>query len=392
MSRKMETASMWLVDTTLRDGEQASGVVFSLNEKLILARMLADAGMQELEVGTPAMGDDEIAAIRAIVGLNLPCRLTAWCRASRGDIELAADSGVDAVHLSVPISAIHLRAMKKSRAWVLRQISDLTAYAQQRFRFVSIGAQDASRSAPSFLARCARAAQQAGADRFRLADTVGVWNPFQTHAAILNLRTVAPELALGFHGHNDLGMATANTLAAVLAGAASVDVTVNGLGERAGNAPLEEVAMALRLTLNRCCGIDSRRFSDLSMLVAHVSGRPLPITKPIIGAGVFRHESGIHVRGLLVDRRTYEPFAAESVGCRGTEIVLGKHSGTAAIRHVLSEEGIHISTAEAAEMLTEVRAAVSRAKSLSSSKPLPHELACWNSKELMDQPTATASL
>ena len=131
-----------------------------------------------------------------------------------------------------------------------------------------------------------------------------------------SLRAAVPELALGFHGHNDLGMATANTLAAVLAGAASVDVTVNGLGERAGNAPLEEVVMALRLTLNRPCGIDTRRFGDLSALVARASGRPLPITKPITGAGVFRHESGIHVRGLLADRRTYEPFAAESVGRR----------------------------------------------------------------------------
>ena len=179
----------------------------------------------------------------------------------------------------VPVSAIHLRAMKKSRAWVLRQIGDLAAYARPRFPFVSIGAQDASRSAPSFLARCARTARQAGADRFRLADTVGVWNPFQTHAAILSLRAAVPELALGFHGHNDLGMATANTLAAVLAGAASVDVTVNGLGERAGNAPLEEVVMALRLTLNKTCGIDTRRFGDLSALVARASGRPLPIDK-----------------------------------------------------------------------------------------------------------------
>ena len=321
------------------------------------------------------MGDEEIAAIRAIVGLGLPCRLTAWCRASRGDIDLAAACGVDAVHISLPVSAIHLRAMKKSRAWVVRQIGDLAAYARRRFRFVSLGAQDASRSAPGFLARCARTARQAGADRLRLADTVGVWNPFQTHAAILTLRAAAPDLALGFHGHNDLGMATANTLAAVMAGAASVDVTVNGLGERAGNAPLEEVVMALRLTLERCCGIDARRFGDLSALVARASGRPLPIAKPITGAGVFRHESGIHVRGLLADRRTYEPFAAESVGRRGTEIVLGKHSGTAAIRHVLMEEGIHVSAAEAADLLAGVRAAASRAKSKcrTSPTPTPHD-------------------
>ena len=153
--------------------------------------------------------------------------------------------------------------------------------------------------APSFLARCLRAARQAGADRFRLADTVGVWNPFQVHAVVQSLAGRAGRVTIGFHGHNDLGMATANALAAVVAGAGSIDVTVNGLGERAGNTPLEEAAMALRITLQRSCGLDTRRFAELSALVAQASGRPVPPGKPIVGAGVFRHESGIHVHGLL---------------------------------------------------------------------------------------------
>jgi homocitrate synthase NifV len=316
-----------MIDTTLRDGEQSPGVAFNRKTKETIASMLAEAGIDELEVGTPAMGKAEQEDIRAIASLKLPCRLTCWCRARRDDIDDAAKCDTGSIHISFPVSSILMKAMKKDESWVLAQLKELLAFARKRFQFVSVGAQDATRADLSFLKTFAEHAFSFGAYRMRIADTVGIATPFSI-TAILTELLASNGMALEFHGHNDLGMATANAICAVQAGVEALSVTVNGLGERAGNAALEEVAMAIALSEGQKCGIRSAKLMPLCTYIANASHRPIPANKPITGSLVFTHESGIHCNGMFKDPRSYEPFSGSLLG-RSSEFVMGKHSGTA---------------------------------------------------------------
>ncbi|MBE6062538.1 MAG: homocitrate synthase [Clostridium butyricum] len=351
-----------IVDTTLRDGEQTAGVVFANEEKIVIAEMLSDLGVDQLEVGIPTMGGDEKYAIKEIVKRNLKPSIMAWNRAVINDIKQSIDCGVDAVAISTSVSDIHIQhKLKKSREWVLENMVKSVEFAKKNGLYVSVNGEDASRADVDFLIEFINAAKQAGADRFRFCDTVGIMEPFRLKEEISYLYEKT-KFDIEMHTHNDFGMATANALAGLYGGASHVGVTVNGLGERAGNAALEEVLMALMIV----CGykeenIDTKMFREVSEYVSRASGRELPKWKAIVGTNMFAHESGIHADGALKDPKNYEAFDPSVVGLE-RQILIGKHSGRAAIVNKFKEYNIDLNDDEARGILELVRSTSVRLK------------------------------
>lgn len=345
---------VWIDDTTLRDGEQTAGVVFANSEKIRIAQLLAEIGVPQIEVGIPAMGGDELEAIKEIVSLDLPSSILAWNRAVVSDIEASLTTGVDAVAISISASDIHIEhKLCRDRTWVLESIKRSVDFAKSHGLYVSLNAEDASRADMEFLLEFARAGKEQGADRLRFCDTLGILDPFVTHERV---KTLIDETGLDIemHTHDDFGMGTANALAGVRAGAKYVNVTVNGLGERAGNAALEEVVMALRCLGGLDLGIDTSRLRELSEYVAQAASRPLPVSKAIVGDNVFAHESGIHADGVLKDPRNYEAFSPESVGMT-RQLIIGKHSGSRMVKYKFAEFGIPLTDEQANEILARAR-------------------------------------
>ncbi len=343
----------YIMDTTLRDGEQAPGVVFSLEEKLHIARLLDEIGIPELEIGTPAIGKSEQENIRCLLNQGFKFKSTCWARATINDMKAALDCGATRINISFPVSEVQLSSIGKTTGWVINSLPEIMEFARNNFEFVAVGAQDASRAEPGFLKEYISSCLHYGAKRIRIADTVGIMNPMSVSALFNDLAGFFPDTDFEFHGHNDLGMATANHLVALQSGANAVSLTVNGLGERAGNGALEEVLFALKYSSNSL-SFDGTKMYELSKYVEKASGRILPESKPITGSKVFTHESGIHCRSLKSNKLSYQPFLPEDIGAK-TELVLGRHSGSGLVKQILEQKNVSLGDKDVSRLMQMVK-------------------------------------
>jgi D-citramalate synthase len=343
-----------ILDTTLRDGEQTPGIALSPEQKQEVAQALDSLGVDIIEAGSAITSEGERKALKLISGLGLKAEICSFARGLREDIDAARRCDVDSVHLVIPSSDIHIRRrLGKTRKQIKRMALEAVEYALDCGLVVEFSAEDASRANLAFLKELVEGAVELGVHRVCLCDTVGILTPkrarnfYSEFAELLKIPVAA-------HCHNDFGMATANTLAAVEGGASEVHVTVNGLGERGGNAALEEVGTALKHLYNCRTGLKLKKLRSVSKLVERITGFPIPPTKPLVGENAFAHEAGIHTHGVLRYPATYEPIAPEEVG-QQRRLVFGKHVGSYAIASELKRMGFKPTRKHIREIFEQVK-------------------------------------
>jgi D-citramalate synthase len=339
-------------DTTLRDGEQTPGVSLTPDQKFEIAVKLADIGLNVIEVGSAAASEGEREAIRLISDARLGAEISTYVRALDQDIDFAADYGTDSVHLVIPVSDLHIsKKMRKTREQVANMAYHAVEYAKERGLLVELSGEDASRADQSFVRELFTEGVNRGAERLCFCDTVGLLTPEKVVQFIPPIAEIAP---LSIHCHDDLGFALANTIAALKTGATCAHVTVNGLGERAGNTPFEELVMSLEVLYGYDTGIKKEEIYHLASLVSRLTGVPLPVNKAIVGEMAFTHESGIHAHGVIREPTTYESIKPEIIG-RKRRIVLGKHSGSASVEAALNEMNYHTDESQVKEIIKRIK-------------------------------------
>lgn len=367
-----------IFDTTLRDGEQSPGCSMHLTEKLELARQLDALGVDVIEAGFAIASPEDFQSVEAISQTVTNCTVASLARTTRGDIEAAWNAVKSAkhprIHIFLATSDIHMEyKLKMSREQVLETIREMTAYAKSFCPDIEFSAEDASRSDREFLAQCYSVAIQSGATVLNVPDTVGYSTPDEMYDLIRYLKEHVENIDnvdISVHCHNDLGMAVANSLACIRAGATQVECTINGIGERAGNASLEEIVMALHTRADFYqveTGVNTRQIYRSSKLLSNITGVPIPPNKAIVGANAFAHESGIHQHGVIANTQTYEIMNSTDVGIPQNTMVLGKHSGKHALRERLEDMGYQITDAQLEEIFIRFKALADKKKTVTNS-------------------------
>jgi len=343
-----------IFDTTLRDGEQTPGIALSAEDKLRIAEALSDLGVDVIEAGFPIISVGERAAIKKIVSLGLNARVCGLARCRKEDIDAAIDCDLDYVHTFIATSKIHMEhKLKMTPEQVMAKAVESVEYAKSHGLTVEFSCEDATRTELPFLKEMHLAVQAAKVDKINMPDTVGTMSPPAMEFLVKEVMPIT-KVPLSLHCHNDFGLAVANSFAGVRYGARQVHVCVNGLGERAGNAALEEVVLGLMAFYGTRTNVDSRKISSVSKLVSTMTRIPIPDNKAVVGNNAFAHESGIHVHGVLKEPSTYEAFSPELIGMQRS-IIVGKHTGAHSIKQKLIEYGVELSEEQVAKLLEQIK-------------------------------------